>query len=95
MLVLILLLSCCDNLRRQVPFNFLALGLFVSIDAVPARLKIKPLTRRLYFRVYLLSISIPPSDRRGRPDARLRDHVSRVQETEAPSEPSECRHQAR
>lgn len=59
-MVLILLLSCCDNLRRQVPFNFLALGLFVSIAAVPARLKIKPLTRRLYFRVYLLSISILP-----------------------------------
>lgn len=84
MLVLILLLSCCDNLRRQVPFNFLALGLFVSIDAAPARLKMKPLTRRLYFRVYLLSVSIPPSDRRGGPDARLRHHVSPVQETVAP-----------
>lgn len=32
-LVLILVLSCCDNLRRQVPLNFIALGLFVSRSA--------------------------------------------------------------
>lgn len=29
-LVLILLMACCDNLRRRVPLNFIALGLFVS-----------------------------------------------------------------
>ncbi|TWW79511.1 Protein lifeguard 2 [Takifugu flavidus] len=32
--VLILLLSCCDNLRRQVPFNFLALGLFTVVEGL-------------------------------------------------------------
>ncbi|MED6279266.1 hypothetical protein CHARACLAT_032757, partial [Characodon lateralis] len=26
--VLIVVLSCCDNIRRQVPLNFIALGLF-------------------------------------------------------------------
>uniref|UniRef100_A0A3B4BDZ7 Uncharacterized protein n=1 Tax=Periophthalmus magnuspinnatus TaxID=409849 RepID=A0A3B4BDZ7_9GOBI len=35
-LVLVVALSCCDNLRRQVPLNFIALGLFVSIQAVAA-----------------------------------------------------------
>lgn len=29
-LVLIMLMACCDSLRRRVPLNFLALGLFVS-----------------------------------------------------------------
>uniref|UniRef100_A0A3B5Q788 Zgc:110410 n=1 Tax=Xiphophorus maculatus TaxID=8083 RepID=A0A3B5Q788_XIPMA len=30
--VLILVLSCCDNIRRQVPLNFIALGLFRLFD---------------------------------------------------------------
>lgn len=36
--MLILLMACCDNLRRRVPLNFIALGLFVSggIGDVPA-----------------------------------------------------------
>uniref|UniRef100_A0A3B4UIV9 Zgc:110410 n=1 Tax=Seriola dumerili TaxID=41447 RepID=A0A3B4UIV9_SERDU len=34
-MVLIVALSCCDNLRRQVPLNFIALGLFVIWGAFP------------------------------------------------------------
>ncbi|KAF3840048.1 hypothetical protein F7725_018765 [Dissostichus mawsoni] len=33
-LVLILVLSCCDNLRRQVPLNFIALGLFTVAEGL-------------------------------------------------------------
>lgn len=33
-LVLILVLSCCDNLRRQVPLNFIALGLFTIAEGL-------------------------------------------------------------
>uniref|UniRef100_A0A3Q0T4I3 Zgc:110410 n=1 Tax=Amphilophus citrinellus TaxID=61819 RepID=A0A3Q0T4I3_AMPCI len=33
-LVFILALSCCDSLRRQVPLNFIALGLFVILTAL-------------------------------------------------------------
>ncbi|XP_068614834.1 protein lifeguard 1 [Brachionichthys hirsutus] len=32
--VLILVLSCCDNLRRQVPLNFIALGLFTVVEGL-------------------------------------------------------------
>ncbi|KAI3360819.1 hypothetical protein L3Q82_013042, partial [Scortum barcoo] len=34
-LVLIVALSCCDNLRRRVPLNFIALGLFVNCGRGP------------------------------------------------------------
>ncbi|XP_068999344.1 protein lifeguard 1 [Embiotoca jacksoni] len=33
-LVLIVALSCCDNLRRQVPLNFIALGLFTVAEGL-------------------------------------------------------------
>ncbi|XP_044214195.1 protein lifeguard 1 [Thunnus albacares] len=33
-MVLILALSCCDNLRRQVPLNFIALGLFTIVEGL-------------------------------------------------------------
>ncbi|XP_041799294.1 protein lifeguard 1 [Chelmon rostratus] len=33
-LVLILVLSCCGNLRRQVPLNFIALGLFTVAEGL-------------------------------------------------------------
>ncbi|KAM9352892.1 protein lifeguard 1 [Symphorus nematophorus] len=33
-LVFILVLSCCDNLRRQVPLNFIALGLFTIAEGL-------------------------------------------------------------
>ncbi|XP_041842748.1 protein lifeguard 1 [Melanotaenia boesemani] len=33
-LVLILVLSCCDNIRRQVPLNFIALGLFTIAEGL-------------------------------------------------------------
>uniref|UniRef100_H3DP59 Zgc:110410 n=2 Tax=Tetraodon nigroviridis TaxID=99883 RepID=H3DP59_TETNG len=33
-LVFILLLSCCDNLRRRVPFNFITLGLFTIAEGL-------------------------------------------------------------
>lgn len=41
-MVLVVALSCCDNLRRQVPLNFIALGLFtvaegLMLGAVAAR----------------------------------------------------------
>ncbi|KAM6909703.1 protein lifeguard 1 [Xenentodon cancila] len=32
--VLILVLSCCDNIRRQVPLNFIALGLFTVAEGL-------------------------------------------------------------
>ncbi|XP_058503440.1 protein lifeguard 1 [Solea solea] len=32
--VLIVALSCCDNLRRQVPLNFIALGLFTIAEGL-------------------------------------------------------------
>ncbi|XP_008275222.1 protein lifeguard 1 [Stegastes partitus] len=32
--VLILAFSCCDNLRRQVPLNFIALGLFTVVEGM-------------------------------------------------------------
>ncbi|KAM4581014.1 protein lifeguard 1 [Odontesthes bonariensis] len=32
--VLILVLSCCDNIRRQVPLNFIALGLFTIAEGL-------------------------------------------------------------
>ncbi|XP_068179104.1 protein lifeguard 1 [Antennarius striatus] len=32
--VLILVLSCCDNLRRRVPLNFIALGLFTVVEGL-------------------------------------------------------------
>uniref|UniRef100_A0A3Q3K642 Protein lifeguard 1 n=2 Tax=Monopterus albus TaxID=43700 RepID=A0A3Q3K642_MONAL len=32
--VLILAMSCCDNLRRQVPLNFIALGLFTIAEGL-------------------------------------------------------------
>ncbi|CAG6015893.1 unnamed protein product [Menidia menidia] len=33
-LVLILILSCCDNIRRRVPLNFIALGLFTVAEGL-------------------------------------------------------------
>ncbi|XP_076006318.1 protein lifeguard 1 [Genypterus blacodes] len=33
-MVLIVALSCCDNLRRQVPLNFIALGLFTIVEGM-------------------------------------------------------------
>ncbi|KAG7229417.1 hypothetical protein INR49_012808 [Caranx melampygus] len=33
-MVLIVALSCCDNLRRQVPLNFIALGLFTIVEGL-------------------------------------------------------------
>lgn len=33
-LVLILVLSCCDSIRRRVPFNFIALGLFTVAEGL-------------------------------------------------------------
>ncbi|XP_037308953.2 protein lifeguard 1 [Pungitius pungitius] len=33
-IVLIVALSCCDNLRRQVPLNFIALGLFTIAEGL-------------------------------------------------------------
>ncbi|XP_020793024.2 protein lifeguard 1 [Boleophthalmus pectinirostris] len=33
-LVLVVALSCCDNLRRQVPLNFIALGLFTVAEGL-------------------------------------------------------------
>ncbi|KAM7382598.1 hypothetical protein PAMP_002323 [Pampus punctatissimus] len=33
-MVLIIALSCCDNLRRQVPLNFIALGLFTFVEGL-------------------------------------------------------------
>uniref|UniRef100_A0A665U4J1 Zgc:110410 n=1 Tax=Echeneis naucrates TaxID=173247 RepID=A0A665U4J1_ECHNA len=33
-MVLIMALSCCDNLRRQVPLNFIALGLFTIVEGL-------------------------------------------------------------
>ncbi|XP_040899380.1 protein lifeguard 1 isoform X1 [Toxotes jaculatrix] len=33
-MVLIVVLSCCDNLRRQVPLNFIALGLFTIAEGL-------------------------------------------------------------
>ncbi|KAK7887170.1 hypothetical protein WMY93_026791 [Mugilogobius chulae] len=33
-MVLVLALSCCDNLRRQVPLNFIALGLFTVAEGL-------------------------------------------------------------
>ncbi|XP_022608978.1 protein lifeguard 1-like isoform X1 [Seriola dumerili] len=33
-MVLIVALSCCDNLRRQVPLNFIALGLFTIAEGL-------------------------------------------------------------
>lgn len=33
-MVLVVALSCCDNLRRQVPLNFIALGLFTVAEGV-------------------------------------------------------------
>ncbi|XP_042346429.1 protein lifeguard 1 [Plectropomus leopardus] len=33
-MVLIVALSCCDNLRRQVPLNFIALGLFTVAEGL-------------------------------------------------------------
>ncbi|XP_026229123.1 LFG_like domain-containing protein [Anabas testudineus] len=33
-MVLILAMSCCDNLRRQVPLNFVALGLFTIAEGL-------------------------------------------------------------
>ncbi|XP_019946881.2 protein lifeguard 1 [Paralichthys olivaceus] len=33
-ILLILFFSCCDNLRRQVPLNFIALGLFTVAEGV-------------------------------------------------------------
>lgn len=33
-IVLIVALSCCDNLRRQVPLNFIALGLFTVVEGL-------------------------------------------------------------
>lgn len=33
-LVLVVALSCCDNLRRQVPLNFITLGLFTVAEGV-------------------------------------------------------------
>ncbi|KAF7669257.1 hypothetical protein LDENG_00218000 [Lucifuga dentata] len=33
-IVLIVALSCCDNLRRQVPLNFIALGLFTVAEGL-------------------------------------------------------------
>nr|XP_046254799.1 protein lifeguard 1 [Scatophagus argus] len=32
--VLIMILSCCDNVRRQVPLNFIALGLFTVAEGL-------------------------------------------------------------
>uniref|UniRef100_A0A3Q2SU56 Zgc:110410 n=1 Tax=Fundulus heteroclitus TaxID=8078 RepID=A0A3Q2SU56_FUNHE len=32
--VLIVVLSCCDNIRRQVPLNFMALGLFTVAEGL-------------------------------------------------------------
>ncbi|XP_034553684.1 protein lifeguard 1 [Notolabrus celidotus] len=32
--VLILALACCDNLRRRVPLNFIALGLFTIVEGL-------------------------------------------------------------
>ncbi|XP_074539371.1 protein lifeguard 1 [Halichoeres trimaculatus] len=33
-LVLVMALACCENLRRQVPLNFIALGLFTVIEGL-------------------------------------------------------------
>uniref|UniRef100_A0A3P8TJD1 Zgc:110410 n=1 Tax=Amphiprion percula TaxID=161767 RepID=A0A3P8TJD1_AMPPE len=33
-LVFIVAFSCCDNLRRQVPLNFIALGLFTIVEGM-------------------------------------------------------------
>uniref|UniRef100_A0A3Q3W962 Uncharacterized protein n=1 Tax=Mola mola TaxID=94237 RepID=A0A3Q3W962_MOLML len=33
-LVLILIMSCCDSLRRQVPLNFIALGVFTAAEGL-------------------------------------------------------------
>lgn len=33
-MVLVVALSCCDNLRRQVPLNFIALGLFTVAEGL-------------------------------------------------------------
>ena len=74
---------CCSSCCCPAATTCAAESLSISspwaclwVDPVAARLKIKPLTRRLYLNMYLLSISIPPPDYRGGPDARLCDDVS-------------------
>lgn len=42
--VLILLFACCANLRRKVPLNFIALGLFVSGGSTSRALNETPFT---------------------------------------------------
>ncbi|XP_008321896.1 protein lifeguard 1 [Cynoglossus semilaevis] len=46
-LVLIVVMSCCDTFRRQVPFNFIALGIFtiaegLMLGSVAALFKVEP-----------------------------------------------------